>query len=106
MTIKRFTAEEIDEARDSLRDYFPIGSTVSTVLRHVSRSGMERAISVLAPNCYDVSHLVARATTFNLHHKHQGLKIGGAGMDMGFHVVYDLSHTLYQDGYALKHRWV
>ena len=27
--------------------------------------------------------------------KHDGLRIGGCGMDMGFHAVYNLGRTLY-----------
>jgi hypothetical protein len=32
--------------------------------------------------------------------------VQGCGMDMGFHVVYSLSQTLFNDGYALKQRWL
>jgi hypothetical protein len=27
-------------------------------------------------------------------------------MDMGFHVVYSLSYALFNDGYAIKQRWI
>lgn len=91
---------ERDAAIVELRSTFPPNSTVTVVLRHVSRSGMERAISVIGPDLRDVSWLVARATGFKMHGKHEGLKVGGCGMDMGFHVVYTLSRTLYGDGYT------
>lgn len=29
----------------------------------------------------------------------EGIRVGGCGMDMGFHVVYNLSRTLFRDGY-------
>ena len=32
--------------------------------------------------------------------------VKGCGMDMGFHVVYSLSQTLFNDGYAIKQRWI
>ena len=52
-----------------------------------------------------------------------GLRVSGCGMDMGFHVVYNLGYALWPDGtpephgtrngapdsdggYALKHRWL
>jgi hypothetical protein len=44
--------------------------------------------------------------------KHGGIRVPGCGMDMGFHIVYSLSSTLYHDdfpteqGYALKQRWL
>jgi len=33
-----------------------------------------------------------------------GVKVGGCGMNMCFHLVYTLSSILYGDGYALNHR--
>lgn len=94
------------EAVAHLRELFPPGSVVPTVLRHVSASGMSRRISVLAvtqdaergPRVCDVSYHVARAVGFKLH-KDGGLVVGGCGMDMGFHVVYSLSSVLYGAGY-------
>jgi hypothetical protein len=104
MTTKLSKAQqaERDAAIMELRSIFPPNSTVSVVLRHVSRSGMERAISVISPDLRDVSWLVARATGFKMHGAHEGLKVGGCGMDMGFHVVYSLSRTLYgaEGGYT------
>lgn len=39
-------------------------------------------------------------------HEHNGIKVEGAGMDMGFHLVYSLSQRLFGDGYKLSHRWL
>jgi hypothetical protein len=104
------TARHQSEARDQLRTLFPAGSTVSTVVRHVSQSGMERAIVVLSPvresatEVQNVSWLVARALGWRLHPRHDGVKVKGAGMDMTFHLVYSLASVLYGDGYALTVR--
>lgn len=95
---KRTDAER-QEALDELRAMFPAGSTVPTILRHVSSSGMSRAVSVIGPNLGDVSYLVARAGVAKLDPRHQGLKMGGCGMDMGFALVYGLARTLYADGF-------
>ena len=94
-----------------LRGNFPAGSTVHTVIRHVSRSGMQRSISVLATDgaeIWDVSYLVARALDWRVDQTHGGVKVNGAGMDMAFHTVYVLSQVLYgtHEGYALKHRHI
>lgn len=107
------------EARDYLRELFPVGSVVPVLVRHVTSSGMSRSISVLHGdgdgNVTDVSWSVARATGSKLDDRHGGVKVGGAGMDMGFALVYDLARTLYRDnfhcigedaGYALTHKWV
>ena len=103
------------EAIAKLREWFPKGSTVHTILEHVSRSGMSRSIRVVIPvvdekgQVYFLhpNHSIAvalgwsRSTTPN-----EGGKAGGCGMDMGFHLAYTLSSVLYGDGYALKHAWV
>jgi len=108
-TISERATDERAHAVNRLREIFPAGSTVHTVLRHVSQSGMTRAISVIGTDVdgpRDVSWLVVRATSHNLDPRHEGIKVSGAGMDMGFHVVYGLSLTLHNDGYALSHRWL
>jgi hypothetical protein len=35
-----------------------------------------------------------------------GLVVGGCGMDMGVHVIYNLAYKLYGDGYKLKSEWL
>lgn len=44
----KITTHEREESLTRLREWFPKGSTVYTVLRHVSRSGMMRHIGVIA----------------------------------------------------------
>lgn len=83
------------DAIAQLRDMFRPGDTVTTVLRHVSPSGMTRAISVVSPDLQDISWMVARAMGEKLDQRYDGIKVGGCGMDMGFHLVYGLSRTLY-----------
>lgn len=101
-------ATERDEALAKLRTMLPPGSTVYTILRHVSRSGMQRSIScvVMTPEGpQDVDWLVRRALDLTFDRNHSGVKMEGAGMDMGFALVYSLSFALYR-GYALRHRWL
>lgn len=128
------TNTERDNAITQLREMFPVGSTIYTVLRHTSRSGMLRSISVVHDH-QDISWLVARATGYRFDRKHGGLRVTGCGMDMGWHLAYELAHALYSaghecigpgcpsndhsngdrdymphhhtdGGYALKHRWI
>lgn len=95
---------------EQLREDFPRGSTVHTVIRHVTSSGMGRTISVLfaVPNgeIYDMSYAAARALGWSMDHRRGGVKVQGAGMDMAFHLVYSLAQALYGDGYALNQRHV
>lgn len=95
---------EAEEARAALRKLLPPGTTVRTILRHVSSSGMSRTISPVVANkdgsIVDLEWLIVKAQMgFRAHPSKPGLQIGGAGMDMGFSLVYSLSRSLYPDGY-------
>lgn len=82
-----------------LRELLPPGSTVFTKLNHVSRSGMTRSIEVMVfrdNQPVNITGRVAEVLDYKIHSKHYGLKVGGCGMDMGFHVVYGLSGALYR----------
>lgn len=88
------------------------GATVYTVLRHVSRSGMQRRLDLytIADNkpVYLTSYA---ATVLDWPHPRDGGKTGlvvnGCGMDMGFHAVHSLSSALFGTGDKyLKHEWL
>lgn len=96
----RHTAEQQEAAQQDLRETFPPGSTAKTILRHVSRSGMTRSISIVDANSNDVTWQAVRALDERLDPRHDGIKIGGCGMDMGFALVYNLSRTLYPAGFT------
>lgn len=110
----KISKSERDEALARLREWYPKGSTVYTILRHRSRSGMQRIIGLVALRAEDDGSIVDRHPNYaasvvlgmTADKNRDGIKVGGCGMDMGFHVVYELSGALYGDGYALKHRWL
>jgi hypothetical protein len=94
------------EAVAQLREWIKPGDTVYTILRHVSRSGMSRDVSVvlmrpdggtLHPN-----YSVAKACGYTLARGgfNDALKVGGCGFDAGFEVVSNLSYALYPDGFG------
>lgn len=90
-------------AREQLRELLPPGSTVYTVLRHCSKSGMYRAIDCYVIRDNEPQRLtfsVAKATGMKYDRKHEAIGIGGCGMDMGFAIVNDLSYYLYPEGFA------
>lgn len=104
-------AQQREVAISTLRQILPAGSTVYTILRHVSQSGASRSISLVAVangEIEDLDFYVARALDYRVDQKNNGLKVRGGGMDMGFHVVDSLSRTLSgpQERYALNHRWI
>jgi hypothetical protein len=134
MSKKSERQAERDEAIAKLRDILKPGDTVWTILRHVSASGMSRSISTVIKGKdgpEDISWLVCRATDDTFDRKHDGIKVGGCGMDMGFDLVYRLGRALFpkgfiprdagkaygrngspadeldsDGGYALYHRWL
>lgn len=88
------------EAVAELRTILQPGDTVYCVLRHVSRSGMMRHISLLAcegRRLRDITYLASMATGIGLT-KDGYVKMGGCGMDMGFAAVYDLGRAVYPGG--------
>ena len=114
-----------EDAIKTLRLDLKPGDTINTILRHTSRSGMSRSISLLKGD-QDISYFAALAMGDKIDQKNGGIKIGGCGMDMGFALVYNLSYALFPQGfkvegigrngdksgwdddggYALKHRWI
>lgn len=121
-TTKKAQAERA-EAIEKLRAWFPKGSTVYTRLESVSKSGMSRVISIsgYSRNADGSLCLDSEGEPYRIHPNYSahlalawplsksgrdGIRVGGCGMDMGFHLVYTLSHILHGDGYALKHRWL
>jgi hypothetical protein len=98
-----------------LREWMKPGDTVFTVLRHVSRSGMQREIGVVLVRPESHSHFPADSTVTVRHPEYQigkalgirmgkreGLIVGGCGMDMGFQLVYELSSVLFPDGFGVE----
>jgi len=111
------------EAITSLKSKLRPGSTVYTIVKRVAPSGMSRHISVLIARdneIIDITFWVAPVLDYKISDKTDALIVSGTGMDMGFHVVYELSRVLYEKGfndrdtgkrnnnggYALKQSWL
>lgn len=128
--MKTRTSEQL-EAIKELRKMLRPGMMVYTVLRHVSSSGMCRWIDLYIHKKNQPVRLTwtaARALGWTYDPRHEALKVGGCGMDMGFHAVYSLGYVLFpkgfklpkgklgrngdtsghdnDGGYALNHRWM
>lgn len=124
---------EKEEALRYLRKILRPGDTVYTILRHVSSSGMSRRIDLYAIRKNQPVYLsgyAGRVLGISRHPSKEGLNVSGCGMDMGFHLVYELSYALFpkgfipakagqhgrngtpdteldkDGGYALQHRWL
>ena len=105
MTTKAQQAD-MEQARDILRDILQPGDTVYTSLRQVAANGMSRHIEVVIPRkrengslyIRNITGVVARANGHRISPKTDAIVIGGAGMDMGFWLIYSLSSALYPNG--------
>jgi len=112
MTISAKELDREDGKEKLLEHYLKEGQTVYTILRSVSSSGMTRHISVLAVDneggLSDITYYAAAALNESLHEKNgsRSIRQNGAGMDMGFNLVYNLASVLYGNGYALKQNWI
>ncbi len=111
------------EAQARLHELLKPGDTVYTILRHVSKSGMHRRISLLTADHFQLDWTIEKAGWGKTRANEEGLVAGGCGMDMGFHLVYNLGRAMWpkgtpkphgsrngapdsDGGYALKHRWL
>lgn len=129
-----YSKDDVTQARKMLAKTCPPGTTVHTVLRHRSRSGMYRVIDcyvIKGGEMLRISWSVAAITGLRYDRKHEGVGIGGCGMDMGYAIVNSLSYALhgraskgegaapenqgrpfkprrghYRAGYSLEHRWI
>jgi hypothetical protein len=110
---------ERDKAKESLAsNYLKPGDKVYTVIRSVSASGMSRTMSLYAVidgQLFNITYNAAKALDYPLVDVNGSrvMRVGGCGMDMGFHAVYSLSSYLFRDlnlegdpGYLLKQEWI
>lgn len=114
----KYTKDEVERATDDMAALVSPGDTVYTVIRSVAKSGMSRTLSLFVVKdgkLRNVTWDVSRILGYPLSdvNGHRALRVNGAGMDMGFHVVYSLSHELFQrgsdgtdKGYALTQEWL
>ena len=116
------TRTKQQEACDYLRELFADDSKpeIRTVLRHVTASGMSRDISlfyVKNNQIVNITYYAGLALGWRLVERNgsRAVRVGGAGMDMGFHLVYPLARTIYKStennhgadvGYWLEQRWL
>mgnify|MGYP003150795274 CR=1 FL=1 len=101
------------EAITKLKELLKPKDTVYCILTKLSNSGCYRHINFYKFDNYKnrtikiwLSFLISNALKLPLKEKTNSVGIGGGGMDMGFHIVYELSHLLFNDGYKLYHEWL
>lgn len=108
----RATLRELVERSQKRRDGSPV---IYTFLRHVSKSGMSRDITLKIVDgdgtLRDITYTAAIAIGEKPRDNYgrRVIRVHGCGMDMGFHLVYSVSHALYDGkdraGYVISHEW-
>jgi hypothetical protein len=104
-TISKAKQAKLDQdyARERLlQHYLEQGSTVYTILRKISSSGMTHHYSLVVANregkIEDITYYTAHAIGWTLieSNGHRAIKVSGCGMDMSFHLVSTLSAVLFK----------
>lgn len=93
--------KEKDYAIQKLQELCPPGTMIYTSVEQVSRSGMSRHIKTFISvnnEILNITYFVARALGYRISDKTGGLVVSGCGMDMGFHVVMNLSYAIHGHG--------
>jgi len=92
-------------------EQLPKGTTLYTVLRRVSRSGMTRIFDLKyinadqEPRNIIVEEFMCCAKDHDQESRWGGnYKATGCGMDMGFWLVYELGCLVHKDGYYFNHK--
>lgn len=102
LTVKAGKAALLAEALEHLRSILKPGDTVYTHVENVSASGMTRRIRayVIRDNGpRNISGYVGRVLDWKVNRDEMSVTVSGCGMDMGFHLVYALSRSLFRDGF-------
>lgn len=97
-----------DYSREQLlTHYVDEGSTIYTIIRSVSASGMSRTMSfkvIKDGELCDVTYYVAGLLDYSLndYHGFNTIRVSGCGMDMAFHVVSGVASVLFNDYKLLR----
>ncbi len=94
MTTKRVQTKEAQEhAYEVLKKYR--GQQIAAVVKSVSQSGMSRRIEFYAGNYERIGGYIADFLEMS-YDPDKGIKIGGCGMDMIFHILSNLNYAMAQ----------
>ena len=108
--------KELQRAQEFLRGVFAKQErpTAYTILKSVSASGMSRTMKVVTSHEGQVLDLtwwvslVSGVGTLTEKNGQRVVRVGGCGMDMGFHLVHSLGIALYglEGGYKISQEWL
>lgn len=100
--MSKISGLERERALTRLHEIIKPGDTIHCVLRSVSSSGMSRNIDLYkidGPDPFWLSRLVTMLGIGTWNENKVCIHVGGCGMDMGHHLVYELSRAMWPDGH-------
>ena len=99
---ERERQEERQQAIEQLRKFLKPGDTIFTILRHTSKSGMTRDIDIYIVKDNEpvwLSGYARHVVGDGKSRDGNSIRVGGCGMDMGYHIVHNLGYALFPDGF-------
>jgi len=117
-SFREFVIEQIELCREQLDEILEVASkdhrgrpVIYCLIRHVSRSGMSRTISLHyidleTQELRQLNYVGAVLLGLPLDELRDGIKVTGCGMDMGFHLVSTLSRLIGGGDNSLEHHWI
>lgn len=112
LTKKQEEAEYVRRTIERLKELIKPGDRIRASVVHVSRSGMYRVVRLYAaqvsedgrPETVDITGMACAATGYRWDDRHGGMGIGGCGFSVTFQAVYELSYSLFPDGFICTGR--
>mgnify|MGYP000694525204 CR=1 FL=1 len=104
LTLAQMAANQLTENKEKLLSMLNGNRDIYTLVKRVSSTGMSRHIQcfiVRDGKIVNITYWVSNILGYKINRDTGGLVVGGCGMDMGFHVVYSLSRSLFPDGFKL-----
>lgn len=99
--MSKYSKQAIEEAKEFLLSVLKPGQKIWGDVVHVSKSGMSRVIRLKIVHNKEIMDISWEAAILleGWSKNYRGCKAGGCGMDMIFHLIYNLGCVLYPDGY-------
>jgi len=117
-SFKDYHAQEIERCEAQLKQALETAAkdhtgkpVFYTILRHVSKSGMSRTISVHyveaeSGRILHLNYVAAVLLDRSMDRNRDGVVCKGCGMDMGYDLIHSLGHRATGDGYSIHHQWL
>jgi hypothetical protein len=101
MTKKEKKEEDLRLTKENLLRLLKPTTQVYAIVKRVAASGMSRRITILVSTGTEIRNISGYVSTLlGLRWNDDGsVTIRGAGMDMGFHIVYSMSRVLWPEGF-------